>query len=353
MKKTISVFFALITALVCAVPAQAISTSAESAILIEAESGEVIYEKDADARRGPASTTKIMTALVAIENCPLEKLVTVAPEAAGVEGSSIYLYAGEKITMGDLLYALMLGSANDAAAAIAYEIAGGIDEFAAMMNEKASSLGLENTHFSNPHGLDAPDHYTTARDLSKIARAALENETFRKIVSSKKAVIPMQSGEATRVLKNHNRLLFLYDDIIGVKTGYTKKCGRTLVSAAERNGARFIAVTLSDGDDWRDHREMLDCGFELYERVTLCRAGELSFGIKAGKGNATVSTARDVCATLKRCRGELRFEADYPDKISENVTAGDAVGEVRFYLDEKLIKTEPLVILSYTEKSDN
>ncbi|MBQ0124720.1 MAG: D-alanyl-D-alanine carboxypeptidase [Clostridiales bacterium] len=162
---------------------------------------------------------------------------------------------------------MMLQSANDAAAAIAYEIAGGISEFAEMMNAKARELGLENTHFSNPHGLDDTDHYTTARDLAALARYALENETFARIVSTKKITIKMHGGDTSRVLVNHNRLLRTYDDIIGVKTGYTKKCGRTLVSAAERDGVRLICVTLDDGDDWRDHRAMLDAGFDKYERV--------------------------------------------------------------------------------------
>ena len=221
-----------------------------------------------------ASTTKIMTALVAIENCPIDKMVTVSPEAVGVEGSSVYLKANEKISMESLLYALLLSSANDAAAAIAYEVAGGIPEFAELMNEKAKSLGLENTHFANPHGLDDAEHYTTARELALIARAALENETFSKIVSTKKKTISIHDGEESRLLVNHNRLLFEYDDVVGVKTGYTKKCGRTLVSAAEKDGVHLIAVTLSDGNDWVDHRAMLDYGYEKIECVTLCKAGD-------------------------------------------------------------------------------
>lgn len=163
------------------------SVSASSAVLIEAESGKIIYGKNENQRRGMASTTKIMTAIVALENASLDKLVTVAPAAAGVEGSSVYLYAGEEIAMETLLYALMLQSANDAAAAIAYDVAGGIESFAAMMNEKAAELGLADTHFMNPHGLDDENHYTTAYELAKIAAYALENETFAEIVSTEKS----------------------------------------------------------------------------------------------------------------------------------------------------------------------
>ena len=197
------------------------SVSASSAVLIEAGSGKIIYGKNENQRRGMASTTKIMTAIVALENASLDKLVTVAPAASGVEGSSVYLYAGEEIAMETLLYALMLQSANDAAAAIAYDVAGGIESFAAMMNEKAAELGLTDTHFMNPHGLDDENHYTTAYELAKIAAYALENETFAEIVSTEKKLIPLHNSSASRLLVNHNRLLRQYDDIIGVKTGFT------------------------------------------------------------------------------------------------------------------------------------
>ena len=333
MKKFLAALSAAILVFACSVPAFAVGTSAQSAVLIEAESGDVIYEKDAHARRGPASTTKIMTALVAIENLPLDTVVTVDERAANVEGSSAYFYAGEKVTVETLLYALMLRSANDAAAAIAYEVAGGIEGFAALMNEKAAALGLCDTHFSNPHGLDAEDHYTSAYDLALIARAALENEIFRRIVGTKKYSAKMDGSDATRVFYNHNRLLFSYDDIIGVKTGFTKKCGRTLVSAAKRDGVTVIAVTLNDGDDWRDHRALLDEGLSLYERVTLCRAGDFETEVENSGGKVKISAPSDVSATLPRERGEI--------KVSEEYSA--AGGNVRFYLDGKEIGNTPLV----------
>jgi len=333
MKRFLAAAAASILIFPLSAPARAVSVSASGAVLIEAESGDVIYEKDAHTRRGPASTTKIMTSLVAVEHLPLDKVVEVNENAVGVEGSSAYLYAGERVTVETLLYALLLSSANDAAAAIAYEVAGGIDEFAALMNEKAAALGLFDTHFENPHGLDAEGHYTTAYDLAMIARAALENETVRKIVSTKTYSAKMDGGDATRVFRNHNRLLFSYDDIIGVKTGFTKKCGRTLVSAAERDGVTVIAVTLDDGDDWRDHRAMLDYGLSLYERVTLCRAGDFETVVDSGDGKAVLSAATDVSVTLPRERGEIEVEEEY-----------SAIGgEVGFYLDGKKIGGVPFI----------
>ena len=214
--------------------------SAESAILIEAKTGTALYEKKADERLPMASTTKIMTALVALELAPPETVVTVPREAVGTEGSSVYLFEGEQLTLEQLLYALLLASANDAAVAIACGTAGSVEAFAGKMNEKAASLGLRNTHFVNPHGLDDPDHYTSARDLAVIARAALEVPLIRKAVSTQKITIPHNAEDGVRLLVNHNKLLRTYDGAIGVKTGFTKRSGRCLVSAAEPKPASSL-----------------------------------------------------------------------------------------------------------------
>ena len=191
-----------------------LSLSAESAVLMCAENGEVYFSKNADAPLPMASTTKIMTALVALENSDVTDTVQIDRRAVGIEGSSVYLTEGEMLTMENLLYALLLSSANDAAVAIAIEIGGSTEGFAELMNAKADEMGLENTHFDNPHGLDSENHYTSARDLAKITAAALENETFSKIVSTYKTTIPCISG--TRVLINHNKLLRSYDGAVGV-----------------------------------------------------------------------------------------------------------------------------------------
>lgn len=341
MKKSVR-FAALLLALVLAFPISAAaehavpSVSASAAVLIEAESGRILYGKNENLRRGMASTTKIMTAIVAIEHATLQKRVTVAPAAVGVEGSSVYLSAGEETTIETLLYALMLQSANDAAAALAYEIAGGIEGFADMMNAKAKALGLSDTHFMNPHGLDDDNHYTTAYELAKIAAYALQNESFAEIVSTKKKTIPLHDGSATRLLVNHNRLLREYEDIIGVKTGFTKKCGRTLVSAAERDGVRLICVTLNDGDDWRDHRALLDFGFSLYERVELAKAGELAYNVHVCGGDrasVTVMNTEPCFAVLPKSHGKLTVVTELPRFLYGGVKKGAPIGTARYYMN--------------------
>ena len=250
------------------------SLSAQSAVLIDASSNTVLCEKNANERMGMASTTKIMTALVAAECSDLEKVVSVSANAVGIEGSSVYLYAGEKMTMKDLICAMLLESANDAAAAIAIEVGGSVEGFCDLMNDKASELGLSDTHFTNPHGLYDEEHYTTAYELAVIASQALKNDTVREIVSTRKLTVSAIEGN-TRVLYNHNKMLSMYEGAIGVKTGFTKKTGRCLVSAAERDGLCLIAVTLNASDDWNDHTKLLDLGFENFHRVTLVQKGDI------------------------------------------------------------------------------
>lgn len=236
----------------------ALNVSAGSGIVMDAHSGKVLWEKNSHQKSLIASTTKIMTALVVLENADLLDTVTVSAEAVGVEGSSMYLTPGEELTVEDLLYGLMLLSGNDAAEALAYHISDSIASFAELMNQKADILGLQNTRFANPHGLDSEENYSTASDMAKLAAYALENEDFRRIVSSK------SYSCGTRRMTNHNKLLWDYEGALGVKTGYTKQAGRILVGAAERNGRRLITVTISAPDDWKDHRNMLDLGFSKY-----------------------------------------------------------------------------------------
>lgn len=258
--------------------------------------------------------------------------------------------------METLLYAMMLQSANDAAAAIAYEIAGSIDAFADMMNTKAAELGLTDTHFENPHGLDGADHYTSAHDLAMIARYALENEDFRKIVSTKKKLVKMNGSTVERLFVNHNRLLRSYDDIIGVKTGFTKKCGRTLVSAAERDGVTLICVTLRDGNDWRDHRAMLDLGFSLYESVTLCACGDEICRVHACGGNgddALLVCGDDVSVSLPRDRGEIITKITVPHFLYAPICVGQCVGRAEYYLDGKMIATVRIVSATDILKKDS
>lgn len=251
-------------ALTCAGSAHAagLRLSAKCAVLLDAKTGRALYEKDADRRALIASTTKIMTGLLVCEQPDLDRVVTVPDCAVGVEGSSMYLKKGEQLTLRELLYGMMLHSGNDAALALAVSVAGGEAAFVYQMNLRAQTLGLADTHFANPHGLDSGENYSTARDLARLTQQALENETFRAVVSTKTIEC------AGRTLTNHNKLLWRYDGCIGVKTGYTQHAGRILVSAAERGGERLIAVTIADPDDWRDHAALLDYGFATLARPT-------------------------------------------------------------------------------------
>ncbi len=315
-------------------PVALTGVSARGAVLMEASSGEVIYGQNENARLSMASTTKIMTALVALESLPTDTVVIVSPDAVGVEGSSIYLVAGEELSLEDLLYALLLESANDAAAAIAIAVAGDIPAFAELMNRKAAALGLVDTHLVNPHGLDAEGHYTTAKELALITRAALENEDFRRIVATERRVIPLGGDTGARLLLNHNRLLTSYDGCIGVKTGYTKATGRCLVSAAEREGVTLIAVTLGAPDDWRDHAAMLDYGFEAYESLTLCEPGFYNspLPLVGGAQVYVMAENRDALrVTLARNHGRVICEVERRRFDFAPVAADAMVGRLCFY----------------------
>ena len=243
--------------LLCIVPAvaEAVEVSATAAVLLDADTGQLLYEKNGDEQMLIASTTKIMTALVALEQEEPDDTVTVTREHMA-EGSSMYLKPGETVRVEELLYGLLLCSGNDAALALT-ECAGGLEPFVALMNEKAAALGMTHTSFANPNGLDAEGHYSTARDMAVLAAAAMEEPTFRRICSSRAVTI------GQRTMENHNRLLRQVEGCVGLKTGYTKAAGRTLVSCAERDGCRLIAVTLRDGDDWADHAALYEYGFRL------------------------------------------------------------------------------------------
>lgn len=329
------------------------SVSAEAAVLMA--DGKVIWAKNADERLPMASTTKIMTALVALETTDISKDVAVAKEACGVEGSSIYLTEGEVLTMEELLYALMLESANDAAAAIAWAVGGSIEQFADMMNATAQKLGLDGTHFMNPHGLDDPKHYTTAKDLAKLTDYALRNETFSEIVSTYKKTIP-RGEDGVRLLLNHNRLLKQYDDVIGVKTGFTKRSGRCLVSAAKRDGLTVVAVTLNAPDDWKDHRTMQEYGFARYSYRTLADEGQFAVEIACptapdGKILIQNTDALKLCLPVDE---EITRFVEAPHYVFPPVSEGDEIGRVVFSSCGSEIGSVPLfAAATIPEPSDN
>ena len=315
--------------------------SAASAVLMDADTGRVLYEKDSRTHRLIASTTKLMTALVALESGHgLEEVVTVAPEWAGVEGSSIYLRSGEEITLEALLYGLLLRSGNDAALAIAGHCGGTVEEFVAQMNQKAQELGMTDSSFANPNGLNAEGHYSSAYDMALLARACLEQEELAKIVSTKSITL------GTRTFTNHNKLLWRYEGCIGMKTGYTEKAGRTLVSAARRDGMTLICVTLNAPSDWADHTALFDYGFANYEARQLTQAGEPAGRILVSGGLlpvCTIQTAEDLTAALlPEETVEVRYELTEA-VLTAPVLPGAQVGEAACYVNHQELARIPLV----------
>ncbi len=310
--------------------------SAHSALLMDAGSGQVYFAKNAQEKLPMASTTKVMTALCAAELYDLDRMITVAPAAVGIEGSSVYLQAGERLTLRQLLYALLLSSANDAAVAIAIGVSGSVEAFVAQMNQKAASLGLTDTHFDNPHGLYTETHYTTAYDLACITREALAHPTLAAVMSTRKITIPAASDEGVRYLINHNKMLQLYQGAVGGKTGFTKKSGRCLVSAAEREGLTLIAVTLGAPDDWNDHTKMLDAGFATYESVQLCDEASYSTLVPVSGGvedYVLVRPTGNCTVTLPRNRGSMTCTVELPRFLFADVAAGESVGQLIFACD--------------------
>lgn len=296
---------------------------------MDVDSGRVLYEHNADAKMLIASTTKILTALVAIEEGDLSDTVTVSREAAWTEGSSMYLKEGEELTLETLLYGLMLCSGNDAAVAIAEHIAGSAAGFAELMNEKAEELGMTGSSFANPNGLDDEKHYSTARDMAVLACAAVENETLVRIASTKSVTI------GGRTMSNHNKLLNLVEGCIGLKTGYTQAAGRTLVSCAERSGQRLVAVTLQDGNDWADHESLLEYGFASYPASRAAVPGQI-LGTAPVLGGAadTVPLAAAAGFSWPLAEGEtLETALELTGPLTAPVSAGTAAGEAVFTVD--------------------
>ncbi len=250
------------------------NVQAESAILMDVNSKRVLFEKNADEPKSIASITKIMTAILAIEYGNLKDTVTVSPHASRMEGSSIYLRPGEQVTLETLLYGLMLRSGNDAAVAIAEHLAETEANFAHLMNVKAWELGMSRTHFANPHGLDEEGHYSTARDMAVLSAYALKNPLFQQIVKTKTKRVSWPGEQWQRSWSNKNKMLHFYDGADGVKTGFTRKSGRTLVSSATRGSQQLVVVTLNDPDDWRDHMRLLDYGFSRYPARLLLKEGQ-------------------------------------------------------------------------------
>ena len=342
---------AALLAAVLLYPGQAMAISAQKAILMDGQTGRVLYEKQADDRSLVASTTKIMTALLVCELCnPLEQ-IRIPKEAVGVEGSSMYLREGEVLTVQELLYGLMLSSGNDAAVALAIHCSGSIEAFAHAMNAKARALGLRNTHFENPHGLDHDDHYSTARDLAVLAAYAMENPFFAQTVGTRSVTV----GE--RFLTNHNKLLWQVEGAEGIKTGFTRAAGRILVSSAKRQGRRLICVTIDDSNDWVDHKNFYDRGFSAYTSSELVQAGQ-SLGILSVFGGVeeTVEVLSAADFSYAMAAGEqVSFRLSVKEFAYAPVVAGAEAGYAYVCVDGRAVGKVPVVFAKTVEqtKPDN
>ena len=304
-----------------------ISVGARGAILMERESGRVLMAQNADERRPMASTTKVMTALLALENSALEEIVTAGPNASGVEGTSIYLSEGEQLTMGEMLLGLMLRSGNDAAVAIAEHVGGSVEGFVEMMNRRAEELGAD-ALFVTPNGLDKGGHGASARAMALIAREAMGNDEFRRLVSTKEAVIPWVSSECSRLLRNKNRLLSEYAGATGVKTGFTRAAGRCLVFSAEREGMELIGVVLSCPDWFEEAERLLDWGFANFSAQTAARAGEGLARAKILNGDLyEISLCAREALSYPVGRGETwQLEIEAPAELEAPVSRGQILG---------------------------
>lgn len=339
--RTMSVFLVLLLSVVSGIgtqPAYAspeISTHAHASAVIDVQSGRILYSSNGDEETRIASLTKIMTAIVAIEHGNLEDKVKVSRRAAGKEGSSIYLKLGEEMTLSNLLYGLMLRSGNDAATAIAEHVGGSEAGFVFLMNQKAEELGLKHTQFRNPHGLDEEGHYSSANDLAVLTAHALQNKVFAEIVKTKHKQAPNPNEKWSYAWRNKNKMLNMYDGADGVKTGYTKKAFRCLVSSATRNGQQLAVVTLNDGDDWHDHQKLLDWGFKHYPLSSLAEARHQIPG-----GNLIYGTSFRY--PLEQTELEkIKATVSLVDAGSVHYSLGER-GSMNFYLDGVAIGSVPL-----------
>ena len=321
---------------------KAISTSAKSAILINADTGEVIYSQNANEKLPMASTTKIMTALILCEEGNMEKEITVTPEMVRVEGTSMGLLGGDKVSFKALLYGMLLASGNDAANVTAYALGGTVDGFVNMMNKKAKELGLNNTHFETPSGLDGDEHSTTAEDLAKLAKVCMDNPLFKEAASTKAITLEYGNPPYRRTLTNHNKLLKTFEGAVGVKTGFTKKAGRCLVSCAEREGKRVIAVTLKDPNDWEDHINLLNYGLEKVQTTHITpKITDYSIPVISSETRNVEVKIEEYSVSSLDTSG-FSYEVNLPRFLYAPVKEGEVIGSVVYYKDNTEIDRQDI-----------
>ncbi len=347
MKKFFSVILCIIMIVVsCPLSVSAVSLgiSASSAVVMVADTGEVLYEHNAHTQKSMASTTKIMTALLALENADLKKEITVSEKEIAVEGTSMGLLPDDKVTFEGLVYGMLLQSGNDAANVTAVKLGGSVEKFVELMNERASEIGMSNTNFVTPSGLDASEHYSTAYDMALLACEAMKNPDFRSISSQKQAVVYYGNPPYRRTITNHNKLLSYYDGCIGVKTGFTKKSGRCLVSAAERDSVTIVAVTLNAPNDWNDHKILLDYGFEKTKNRQMSDEIACSIPVVGGKAKSVkLAVQEKAFVDVSEGMGGISEEYLIDNFLYAPVKKGDVAGRVVYYLDSRKVSESIIV----------
>ncbi|MDR2657949.1 MAG: D-alanyl-D-alanine carboxypeptidase [Oscillospiraceae bacterium] len=331
-------------------PAAALS-SAKAAYVLDMTTGRTLFSWNADEKLPMASTTKVMTALLALERGDLSSIVTASRNAYGIPGTSIYLAIGERLTLHDMLYGLMLASGNDAAVAIAEHIGGSVDGFLAMMNERAGQIGAFNTRFNSPNGLPVSDHYTTAYDLARIARVAMRIPTFREIVSTQRATIPWMDHDYDRVLTNKNRLLSEYEGATGIKTGFTNAAGRCLVFGAKRGDMEILGVVLNCSDWFDEAERLMNMCFGQYTMTKMLSDGDAvrPLTVRNGIGGTVPLRLKgDLEAPLSK-NESVNVRLDLPDELRAPVNAGDTIGYARLYAGDALVSERPIVAAASVE----
>lgn len=328
--------------------------SAKAAIVIEASTGKILYSKNADDRRYPASTTKMMTLIVALEHGNLNDIVTTSQNAANTEGSSLWLSQGEKLKMAEMLYGMMLLSGNDATVAVAEHISGSVEKFAKLMTEKAHAIGAVNTNFTNSSGLPDPNHYTTASDLARIAAYGYKNPLFTQIVSTKNIVIPWPGKDHDRDLYNENKLLWQYEGANGVKTGYTDAAGRCLVSGAKRDNIQLVTVVLDGDRMWEDSIKLLDFGFSQVKPQVLYNQGDILKTVRVMDGKTEyvplVTSGSIVVPISEDDKDKFSTVIDVPARVEAPIKAGQKVGTVKAFYKNKEISSVDLVATESVER---
>ena len=321
------------------------SVSADSAVLMCADSGRILYAKNENKERPMASTTKIMTALLTLESAEKNnREIKIDDTMVPVEGSSMYLKVGNVLTLESLAKGMLSVSGNDAANSAAIAIGGSVEGFVGMMNEKARQIGMLHTHFVTPSGLDKGDHHSTAYDMAVLGACAMENKMFYDIVSKRSVQVSFIEPKETRTLRNENRLLREYEGCVGIKTGFTSLAGRCLVSCAERNGVRLIAVTLNAPDDWKDHKTMFDYGFEKVESIEIGCDDVYVIDVVGGENNCmTVSPKSFSKVTIeKNFSPQIRKKIELPKFVYAPVREGELMGRVVYLLGDQEISSVDL-----------